>query len=379
MPGKTALEISYMGSQTSDLTNPLMGAMNSQIPLGTYMKPDPNPASKYYGKVLALSNSTTGDSNATVSNNLQDYVPFTHYSTLGVITHVNGAWANYNSLQAALFKRQGSLTYNLNYTWSKTLGNNTSSADPFNLANDYGVLSQDRSHVLNATYAYEVGNRFKTRLVGGALNGWMLSGITGVQSGPDFPESFSMNMGFGGTDTLTNPTVTVGSTPTTITRNSISNTDFLGTPSYTLFPKLTCNPGKGLKQGQYINSSCFAIPTLPTIDPNTGVLTALGGNGQSQMPYFHGPIYFDSDLSASRTIRITEHQNAQIKFSATNFVNHALTSFDQNNPNNLNLSLSNGVLTTTGGGLPNGGQWSYGVPNEKFGRRVLEMSLRYNF
>jgi hypothetical protein len=379
IPGKVALEISYMGSQTSDLTNPLMGALNSQIPLGTYMKPDPNPASKYYGQVLALANSTTGDSNATVSNNLQDYVPFTHYSTLGLISHVNGAWANYNSLQAAFFKRQGSLTYNLNYTWSKTMGINTSSADPFNLKNDYGVLNQDRSHVLNATYAYEVGNRFKTKLVGGALNGWMLSGITGVQSGPDFPENFSMNMGFGGTDSLTNSTVTVGSTNTAITRNTINNTTFLGTPSYTLFPKLTCNPGMGLTKGEYINPKCFAVPALPTIDPNTGVLTALGSNGQSQMPYFHGPIYFDTDLSASRTIRVTERQNAQIKFSATNFLNHALTSFDQNNPNNLNLSLSNGVLTTQGGGLPNGGQWSYGVPNEKFGRRILEMSLRYNF
>ncbi len=378
-PGKTQLEISYMGSQTSDMTNPLMGALNSQIPIGTYMKPDPNPASKYYGQVLALGTSTTGDSNATVSNNTQDYVPFTHYSSLGLITHVNGAWANYNSLQVAYFKRQGALTYNLNYTWSKTLGINNTSADPVNLKNDYGVLSQDRSHVFNATYAYEVGNRFRNKLVGGTLNGWMLSGITGLQSGPNIPESFSMNMGFGGTDTLSNPTVVVGGNNTTITRNSIGSTYFLGTPNYTLFPKLTCNPGSGLTKGQYINPKCFAVPNLPTIDPNTGVLTALGGNGQSQMPYFHGPIYFDTDLAASRTIRVTEHQNAQIKFSATNFVNHALTSFDQNNPNNLNLSLSNGVLTTQGGGLPNGGQWNYGVPNEKFGRRILEMSLRYNF
>jgi hypothetical protein len=379
VPWKSQLEISYMGSQTKDMTNPLVGNLNNQLPIGTYMKPDPNPASKYYGQVLALSNSANGDSNATVSNNLQDYVPYLHYSGLGIISHVNGAWSNYNSLQVALFKRQGSLTYNLNYTWSKTLGIPNTSPDPLNLKNDYGVLGQDRSHVLNASYAYEVGNRFKGKLVGGALNGWMLSGISGVQSGPDIPEGFSPNMGFGGTDTLTNPTVMVGTTSTTITRNAINSTTFLGTPSYGIFPKITCNPGSGLSKGQYINPKCFSVPSLPTIDPNTGILTAVGGNGQGQMPYFHGPIYFDTDLSASRTIRVTEHQNAQIKFSATNFVNHALTSFDGNNPNNLNLSLSNGLLTTTGGGLPNGGQWNYGVPNEKFGRRVLEMSLRYNF
>jgi hypothetical protein len=95
------------------------------------------------------------------------------------------------------------------------------------------------------------------------------------------------------------------------------------------------------------------------------------------MPYFRGPAYFDSDLAASRTFRITDNQNAQIKFSATNFLNHALTSFDQSNGNNLNANYTTGVLQTTGSA--NGSTWLYGVPNEKFGRRVLEMSLRYNF
>jgi hypothetical protein len=384
IPGKAQLEISYMGNQTSDMTNPLMGAMNSQVAIGAYMKPDPNPSSKYYGQTLALYTSTNGDSSATVGANTQDFLPYPNYSTLGLTTHKNGAYANYNSLQASFSKREGALTYNLNYTWSKTMGINASSsgnaADPFILKNNYGVSSQDRTHVFNATYAYEVGRRFKgNKLVSGTLNGWMVAGLTGLQSGPDFPESYSMNMGFTGTDTLTNPTVTVGGNDVTITRNTINSTYFLGAPNYTLFPKLTCNPGLGGKHGQYINPNCFAVPNLPTIDSTTGILTALGGNGPSQMPYFRGPIWFDTDLAASRTFAITEHQNAQLKVSATNFINHALTSFDQNNNQNMALNYSQSALTTSGGGLPVNGSWYYGVPYEKFGRRVLELSLRYNF
>ena len=377
-PWKGQFEISYMGSQTTDMTNPLMGSLNSQVPIGAYMKPDPNPTSKYYGQTLALYTSTTADANATASSQAQDYLPYVYYSSgngLGIITHVNGAWANFNSLQAAYFKREGAFTYNLNYTWSKTMGIQGNN-DPINIHNDYGVLPQDRSHVFNATYAYEVGQRFKgNKLVGGLLNGWMLSGLTGLQSGPNFQQSSGIgsNMSLGGTDSLANPTVVVNGKNVTITRNTIDSTTFLGAPKYTMYPKIKCNPGTGLAKGQYINPSCFAVPDLPTIDPATGIMTAVGGNGQSQMPYFHGPIWFDTDLAVSRTVRITEHQNAQVKMSATNFINHGLSSFDQNNKNNMALSFSNGALTTSGNG------WQYGVPTEHFGRRVLELSLRYNF
>jgi hypothetical protein len=185
-------------------------------------------------------------------------------------------------------------------------------------------------------------------------------------------------MGLGGTTnadlTITNPD---GSVKTDFGTNAINNTNYLGTPDYTLLPMLTCNPGSGLKKGQYANAGCFGLPTPAQFNPVTGVMTALGGNGPRNMPYFRGPKYMNTDLAASRTIKITENQNAQIKFSATNFLNHPLTSFDSSNGQNLDLNYTKGVLATTG--QANGGTWVFGVPNEKFGRRVLEMSLRYNF
>jgi len=368
---KTVLEISYMGNQTSNLINPISAALNSEIPIGTYMKPDPNVHSKYYGQVLALENSNTGDSNATVKANTQDYVPYVNYSSLGLINH--GAWANYNALLVTWSKRQGSLTYNLNYTFSKTMGITGNSIDPINIHNDYAVLAADRTHVLNASYSYEVGQRFKgNKLEGAVLNGWMVSGITSIQSGPDFPQSAGLNMGLGGTDGTKDLMIGTNDFGT----NALNSTIYLGTPNYMLFPKVTCNPGKGLKGGAFINSSCFALPGAPQFQQSgaqAGVLTALGVNGASHMPYFRGPKYMAHDLAASRTIKITETQNAQVKVDAQNFLNHALTSFDQGNNQNMVLNYTAGTLATSGTG------WTYGVPNEKFGRRVLSMSVRYNF
>src|ERR1035437_9910964 len=132
----------------------------------------------------------------------QDYVPYPNYSGLGLINH--GAWANYNALLVSWNKREGALTYALNYTFSKTMGIISNAIDPINIHTDYGVLNVDRTHVFNASYAYEVGNRFRNnRLEGAFLNGWMISGITGLQSGPPILPSFSLSMGLGGTDATT--------------------------------------------------------------------------------------------------------------------------------------------------------------------------------
>lgn len=345
--GKSILELTYSGSQSSDLISNLQDI--NKIPIGTFLKADPNPESADYGKRFPIDKIT-----GTV---LQDYRPLTHYTSMNLIRH--GAWANYNALQTSWLKQQGDLTFNLNYTFSKTLGI-SGSADPINLQNNYGILGQDRTHAFNVSWAYEVGNHFhNNKLTSAALNGWMISGIDTIQSGAPLQQSFSMNLGFQGSNALS-------------TYNTISSTYYLGTPDYTLMPNLVCNPAAGLSGGAYINAKCFNAPATPNFDAN-GVLTALGGQGQYHMPDLRGPAYFTNDLSLSRTVRISEHQNVQIKFTGMNFLNHALKSFDQNSPNNLNLNFTKGVLATSGT------DWVYGVPNVKFGRRVMELTMRYNF
>jgi len=362
MPLKSWLEITYAGSQSDNLINPLQDI--NIMPLGAFTQPDPNPASSHYNQVVPIK--TINDSNG-ADGIQQDFKPYRAYKNLSVIRH--GSWANYNALQVTWSKQRGALTYNLNYTWSKTLGIGAT-PDPVNLHNDYGIIGSDRKNVFNASYSYEVGNRFKSRPGAVVLNGWMISGITNLQSGAPLQKVNSANFNLGGTNTLG------------ADLNSINNTYYLGQSGgkdgtgYSVMPVLTCDPTKGLMSGQYINASCFSLPAAPQLssnDPATAVLTKVGGQGQYQWPYLRGPAYLSSDLSLARTIKVTERQNVQIKFTAMNFLNHALRSFDQSNSHNIDLNYNNGVLKTQDTG------WIYGFTNEKFGRRVMEMTLKYNF
>ncbi len=369
------LEISYVGSQSSNLLLPNGLANLNQIPIGAFMQPDPNPESPLYGQVLPVKTAATGtyQLNGNTFNVVQDYYPLTHYTTLTMTKH--GAWANYNALQVSWSKQRGFLTYNLNYTWSKTMGVDHT-PDPLNIHNDYGLISQDRTHVFNASYTIDVPRLVHRGrgcedlahcgpFLSGLLNGWQISGITNLQSGAPLPQSYSSNLGFAGSNTINTSSLPSGD------YNKIDPNYYLGTPSYSLMPKLTCDPRTGLKSSQYVDSNCFALPADPQFNSN-GVLTQLGGQGPYQWAtYLRGPAYFNSDLSVSRTIKIDERQNVQIKFAGLNFFNHPLTSFDQNNANNINLNYTKGVLDTKG--VP------YGIPSEKFGRRVLELTLKYNF
>ena len=59
----------------------------------------------------------------------------------------------------------------------------SSTLDPFNLNNDYGVQSTNRPHIFNAAYSYNFGELVHNKLAGGFVNGWQVSGIVQVQSG----------------------------------------------------------------------------------------------------------------------------------------------------------------------------------------------------
>ena len=227
-----------------------------------------------------------------------------------MITH--GAWANYNSLQVSWNKPRGAFTYGVNYVWSKAMGisgQNNFQPDPVNIHNDYGILNMDRTHVFNATYSYEVSTRFKG-IVGGAINGWMISGITSIQSGAPMAQSRSINYGISGTSGSTYPNFYLDSTA------------LLGSSDYSLMPTVTCKPATS---GGGFDTGCFGVP-------------AKGTNGMYQSPYVHGPYYWNSDLRMAKTFKITESQNVQFSIAGFNFLNHPLSSFDPNDARNRNLS-----------------------------------------
>lgn len=302
------LELSYVGNQTQ---HSLTGGSNDQdlsdqnaIQLGGLYKPDPNTSSTSYGAVAPYGLGFYND---------QDWRPYPNYTHVQVANHI--AYSNYNSFQGAYIKQRGSLTYNLNYTWSKALGvRGTGSGgtigDSLNMRNDYGLLPFNRKQAVNITFSYQEGTKFHgNRILGGFLNQWEASGITSIQSGPDVA-AFSSNFGlYGGYEY-----VPAGS-------NVLISTNFngiaqLGTPSVTVQPVVTCNPKENLPKGvnssgarTFINGSCFSLPPI-------------GQNGTFNLPDIHGPMYFNSDLTLFKNFKIKEGQGLQFRAAAFNYLNH---------------------------------------------------------
>jgi hypothetical protein len=349
LPWKISGLIGYVGNNSrflmDDQSNQTVALDNvNAIPVGTLTKlyPLTGPAG-----TATLGNLTTAQINAAR--------PYPSFGAINVPNHV--AFSNYNGVQVSATRQTGRILFNVNYTFGKALGIIANPVDPFHLYSNYGVESFDRSQIFNATYTFMVGNPIKNRLIGGATNGWEISGITTYQSGADLQTSVSNpNFALGGTIGPPGGTQTYG----------VSSVTFLGTPDVSLQPVTVCNPRSGLAAHQYINGACFGLP-------------ALGQNGPAFYPYLHGPAYFDSDLSAQKAFSFPHEQSLQLRFAAFNFLNHPLTSFTGNFTNETTLSLNNSAV----GATPQSAVYSptsrFGFADYKEGRRVAEVSLKYNF
>jgi hypothetical protein len=311
-----------------------------------------------------MSNGSVSDYGSLTAVQIDALRPYGFYHQINYVTH--GAKSNYNALQVSWNRQKGAFIWGANYTWSKALGVMGYEPDQTNYKNNYGPLPTDRSQIFNITYSWEEGRLFHgNRLVGGVLNGWEISGISGVQSGSNLQAIYNTNFGFGGTVPSIDPN---GGKP-------LNNTGLLGTPDINLQPLLTCDPGSGLHSSgnnhRFINTSCFAVP-------DTAASTIQ--NGPFWWPYLHGPAYMSNDLSVYKNLFQGESKSRslQLRLSAFNFLNHALVAF---NPSNTNYSL-NMALNSTG----NGSNFSdflqyptFGATNYSSGRRIVELGAKYTF
>lgn len=343
---KSLLEIAYVGNDSSEL---LVGGQSisgsgftefinqNKVPLGAFFGPDPVTGIKSPNP----ENLGTG----TAANQEADYRPYGKaYGTNQINVNQHIGYSNYNGLQLSWVKRSDRLTFNVNYTWSKSLGTGLLE-DPFVLRNNYGVTAFDRSHVFNSSYAYNFGRVYggDAVLLRGVSNGWTLSGISTVQSGGNLQALNNPNFG--------------------LNIKGLSQATYFGTSAPKLIqPLITCNATANLVTNQRLNESCFAAP-------------AVGNNGPSSFPYYKGPVFFDTDLAAYKTFPIHESQNVQLRISAFNWVNHPLPQFSGGNqlqlnynadltPNTASNSKTQGFVDTKAGG---------------HAARILELALKYNF
>jgi len=350
LPWRSALEISYVGNETSNL---LVGgqsngsgvasgyANQNKMAKGALFKPDP----------------VTGAAADPENANAADYKPYSGCSMVGgtdtcvgygpnsiqMAQHVG--WANYHALQVAWTKRSAHSNINLNYTWSKALGIVSSTVDAYDLHNDYGVLNIDRPHVFNASYSYEVGNQYKgdMKLLGGVVNGWTLSGTTTIQSGANLQAQADQALNMSLTDA---------------SGKQITTRTYFGTDTGEILPIMTCDPQSNRAKNALVNMSCLSAPAIRT-------------QGTMQLGYLSGPIYWNSDFSAYKSFKIKERQDVQFRFSAFNFMNHALRGYSDSSQIQPKFNLVNGAWVSSGSGS--------GVLNTLNGRRVIELGVKYSF
>jgi hypothetical protein len=350
LPARMRMEVSYVGNHTEFLQ---AWVNSNSVPLGAMN----NAATQFPAQCGG------GHLTDAACENL--FRPYQLYSAVN--TAVTGGKAQYDSLQASLRRNVGWVTLQANYTFSKALGDGTQIANGgFSGAlNDYGahwlygVLPLDRAHVFSAAYVFNLpSSHVGNQLLRGLANGWQISGITQVESGSQISAN-SQVQGNGFLNfQLSDP---------------LNPVQALGTPDITLYPQITCNPRSGLHKGQYLNPNCFGPAPV-------------GSLGSASLPYLPGPMFWNSDITLIKNLKLTDRQNLQFRFAAFNPLNHPLPSFQGNDGNlKLNFIDNNGSpLTTTKnatGTKPCPGPQcdAFGYADYHFGHRVLELGVKYSF
>jgi hypothetical protein len=113
--------------------------------------------------------------------------PFKGYTAIRM--RLSDATSNYHAMQLYAAKRKGDVLATVAYTWSKVLtdasGFNDNPEDPFNRKFNYGPATFDRRHIFAATYTYTVKMfSHTTGFAKALLDGYEISGVTRLQSGP---------------------------------------------------------------------------------------------------------------------------------------------------------------------------------------------------
>jgi carboxypeptidase family protein len=125
--------------------------------------------------------------------------PYKGFSAIRM--RLSDATSNYHGLQLYAAKRRGDFLMTTSYTWSKVLtdssGFNDNPEDPFNKKFNYGPATFDRRHIFAATWTYRLKMFSRTSgFVKHLMNGYEISGITRLQSGPY--ETVTANTALGG-------------------------------------------------------------------------------------------------------------------------------------------------------------------------------------
>ncbi len=272
------------------------------------------------------------------------------FSAVGVTSDAN---ANYNSLQVKLSKRlQHGLQVQGSYTWSHAIDDSNDpivpggagvafARNPLNPGQDRGNSDHDIRHVAVINYIWELPlGRGKSYASGGVLGrileGFELSGIVSMRSGRAFDVIMnrdSQRVGRAGRPDLVGDPFAAGF-------NSNAIQDFGAKPFFT-------NP--------------LAFQSAP--------FDRAGNVGRN---LFHGPSYFNSDLSLAKKTKLTERLSLETRIEVYNMFNH---------PNFVTPGEGDGGLGSTINFLGFFGNLisTIGRPDGTTGARQLQMAAKLTF
>jgi len=176
----------------------------------------------------------------------------------GFAPYVNNGFNEYMSwyhgLDLKLEKRfSRNLSFLVSYTFSKTLdqsdslgngniyGQPTANPTRYNISLFKGPAGFDIRHRLSASYNYDIPGHTGNKWLDAAIAHWQLSGIVTVDSGVPFY-------------------------PYLTTDNENIGIASFGSPRYTEFPNLVCDPTQGFHQtaSAWFNTSCYQLPAFGT-------------------------------------------------------------------------------------------------------------------
>jgi hypothetical protein len=200
--------------------------------------------------------------------------------------------SNYNSLQAGLRHSGHGLDLMLAYTFSKSIDQASSLADPvdpFNFRLTRALSAWDLRHSLVATYDYQLPLERLFRRGRALTRGWSISGITRATTG--FPVTISSD----GDRSLQ------GSLPNGVNNRSLDRPDFTPGPL-----QLNGDPRNGLA---YFNTALFSR-------------NALGTPGTSSRRFFSGPGGINFDLALRKLLKFTESRVLEFRLETFNTFNH---------------------------------------------------------
>jgi hypothetical protein len=314
---------------------------------------------------------------ASVGTNLATFRPF---NALGGITVFDfRGESDYDSMQATVSRQTGrNLQYFVAYTFGRTkgtLGSEYASIDPYDARRTYGILSSDRTHVLNVSWNAFLPDGARGAMDNvfgrGLLNGWQVSGISSVASGIPIRLTFSGAAGAGST-----AVGYFGTADVVGPSNSGGNA---------LTPVYSCDPRTGGKSvgERILNINCIGVP-------------AFGQLGDLIPPYdIRTPTRMNHDLTLFKNFQLRGEQRLQFRVGFFNMFNQAFANAASAADVNLTLNtvcrnivpnVPTGAGTTTNACDPTGGFDYTQQTIDNFGRihlmrgkRVIELALKYYF